>query len=303
MKKTLLIFGLLLLSVWSAPAQTSGNPFELTYRLKDTSAAQAVPLPAEGHNPFDLIAPTIDKPHTRAKATIARPKKTPLTKAELGNDNSFVFTVQIIGLLFLTLLITLMRSIFQKATRSIFSENMLNQVYRERTSGLLIPFLTAYSLFFYNAGLLLFLLLLRYFEAPFYYPYWATLLMCIAVVLAAFMIKHLLVAIVGALYPVSKEASMYSFTIMIFAIALGVALTPLNLAIAYVRVPNAASLFVYISFCVVGVIYLLRTFRALSIANKFLIYYKFHFLLYICAIEIAPVMVLIRMISMVQDNI
>jgi hypothetical protein len=300
LKKTLLLYGLLLLSLLPVRAQTGDNPFELTHRLGASAIPQAGPSAVAGENPFDLIAPTLDRPKVRAKAAAAQAERKRWVPKKLGKDSGFVFTAEIIGLLYLTLLITLMRSIFQKSSRAIFSENMLNQLYRERTGGLLTPFLTAYTLFFYNGGLFLFLLL-RHYQVPYYYGYWVTLLMCIAAVAIAFLLKHLVLAILGAIYPISKETSMYSFAVMVFAIVLGLLLTPLNLAIAYV--PNGADIFIYISFCVTGVIYLLRTFRALSIANKFLIYYKFHFLLYICAIEIAPVLVLIRLITMVQDYI
>ncbi len=301
MRKTLYIFGMLALSVWPLAGQTSDNPFELTYRLGATTGTPVAHVTGAGQNPFDLIAPTVDKPKAKAKAAVvAKPRRQPLTDKELGNYNGFLFTAQIIGLLYLTLLITLMRSIFQKSGRAIFSENMLNQFYRERTGGLFTPFLFAYTLFFFNGGLLFFLVL-KNFGYHFYYSYWVTLLLCIAAVALAFILKHIAIALIGMIFPVTKEASMYSFTIMVFAITMGLALTPLNLAIAYV--PNGAISFIYISFGIIAVIYLLRTFRALSIANKFLFDYKFHFLLYICAIEIAPVMVLIRLVNMVQENI
>ena len=45
-----------------------------------------------------------------------------------------------------------------------------------------------------------------------------------------------------------------------------------------------------------GLTYIFRSLRGLFVAGRFLAFHKFHFLLYICTVEIAPVLILIKLI-------
>ena len=100
---------------------------------------------------------------------------------------------------------------------------------------------------------------------------------------------------IGWIFPVGKEVAKYHFTITIFNLLLGLLLLPLNRFIAW-GPPELAQKLIYFTFGLIGVFYLMQCFRGLKIGGKFLATAQFHFLAYLCAIEIAPLVVLLKLI-------
>jgi hypothetical protein len=120
-------------------------------------------------------------------------------------------------------------------------------------------------------------------------------MLCIGALAGFFLFKHLLLQIVGFVFPVKKEISAYNFTIIIFNIVLGFVIVPAIFFTAYAP----AAIREYVIFGTAGVIaltYLFRGLRGLFIANRFLAWHKFHFLLYLCAVEIAPLLIVVKLL-------
>lgn len=309
--------------VW---AQNGSNPFELVPRAGtktsvkapspkvadtasiDTLAAEAEPAVSDSDaNPFALA------PAYEGKVRPQKKKRTALVPSTSSNEvdqveervttpsvgtsidsKRFVFSAIILDLIMVAILLTLLRNFFQKSLAAFSNDNLLNQVFRERQAGTLVPFLFFYFLFFYNLALFLFLLMGHYGievkQSAFF-----TFLYVLAGVITAFLGKHILLRVVGYIFPVDTELRKYSFTIMIFAIISGFFLLLVNLLIAYG--PDFMTQYVvWFSFGIIILIYLFRSLRGVFIANKYFWFYKFHFLLYICTVEIAPVLVLAKLI-------
>ena len=97
----------------------------------------------------------------------------------------------------------------------------------------------------------------------------------------------------GILFPVKKEMSFYSFcTLQILRIS-GIALLPLNILLAF---GNSSWQSVVVAMCLaavllsIGLVYV----RGFMITKDLFRENKFHFLLYICTLEIAPAMAIIK---------
>jgi len=267
------------------------NPFELLPRVKEKPVEKEVsPIP-EDTNPFDLVEPS------KETATIKAPIL-PIQK-EVQNQpfggNSFLLGVILFGLILMAVLVTSLRPFINKCYRAVLNENMLNQIYRERETGLFLPYFLLYILFFIQSGTFLFLIL-RYNETSFGTSPLVLLLGCILLLAILFFLKHLLLAIAGTIFPISKETRVYSFTIMVYSAILGLLLAPANLMIAYAP---AEMIYFLIGACLLMIIglYVVRAFRGLLLANNYLRFHIFHFLLYICTVEIVPVLVLYKMIT------
>jgi hypothetical protein len=71
------------------------------------------------------------------------------------------------------------------------------------------------------------------------------------------------------------------------------ALLPINIFIAY-SPESLKEIFIYCAFGIIALVYLVRSLRSLSVASPFLMTDQFHFLLYLCAVEIAPIMILVK---------
>jgi hypothetical protein len=70
-------------------------------------------------------------------------------------------------------------------------------------------------------------------------------------------------------------------------------LVPFNFLVAFAR--SYADFMVYWTLSLAGIFYLYRSMRAIVIGKKFLSRNLFHFLLYLCTVEIAPVVILVKL--------
>ncbi|MCB0592454.1 MAG: DUF4271 domain-containing protein [Lewinellaceae bacterium] len=281
----------------ASAAQESGNPFELSPRLSlpDVEEDSAAAVAGTG-NPFDLVAPA-KKAAAPAPAVKPPPaaKKRPAPPPPFQNRyRTFLLIVNLGILLMLTILITLLRSQAGKAYRAFFNDNLLNQLQREREAGGGLPYYLFYGFFMINAGFFAFLLA-RHYSLDILPANWMGLLYCIAGVAGLFLGKQLLLGFLAFVFPIQKEVALYSFTIIVFSIMLGFFFVVVNLLLAYAP-EYAVQPILYGAYAGIGATYLFRSLRGLFIGNRFALFHKFHFLLYICTVEIAPVLVLAKLL-------
>lgn len=289
------LLGLLIFIQVLASAQT-GNPFDLAPRLTekpDTSTA----VKAKPGNPFDIIKSPVDSDVRRRSAEeplFKKPKEILRSNRDNVARSTFFFSL-IVGMLVLSaIFMTLLRAFIGKVYKAFLNDNLLNQLHREQGSFASLPFQMLYLLAFIIMGIFLFLVL-DFNDALLFSSLWKNLFACIGFVAAVFIAKHILLSFLAWLYPIEKEVKVYSFTIMVFNVIIGLILLPFNVIIAYAPV-EMVSIAIYIALGILCLVYLFRQLRSLFAASKYLVFHKLHFLLYLCAVEIAPVLVLIKMI-------
>jgi hypothetical protein len=272
------------------------NPFELKER--QTEQATTNPKTSNG-NPFDLIVETpkpttISVPSPREPSTSSLSEEHTISKLPLSKNNGVLLSITLLVLTFTSISLIFFRSLYAKAYRSLFNDNLLSLLYREREAGSLGSFLIAYLVFFLGGALFLCLLSQHYGWVN-SSNLWQQYGFFLATLMGVFIGKHLLLALLGYVFPIRKEIKRYSFTIMIFSIVLGLLLTLGSVLLAYT--PDRLHIFVIYSLLgMVVIIYALRSLRGLFIANRFIFNYQFHFLSYICAVEIGPVLCLYKLV-------
>ena len=285
-------------------AQSGSNPFELLPRMnlveKADSSASGLVLSG---NPFDLVKdaskvaeeevvtlfPVVEDTHFLGEEDVAEPQ---FSKEEIQYRN-FLFLSILMMFLLLTTLMTLFRHHLEKTIKAFLNDNLLTQIHREQGRGLSLPYLLFYLFYFFTAGIAIFIV------SNHYQITWSTsnilnLAMFTGGFAALFIGKHLLLGILGYVFPIGKDVSIYSFTITIFGIVLGFLLVPANLLLAY-GPSEAFETTLYVLLVLVVIIYLFRSLRALFIGAKYVALHKFHFLLYLCAVELAPTLVLVKL--------
>lgn len=272
------------------------NPFDLTPRLP---SSETEPPAWNTGNPFDVahainpVTAASVQSAQKAKAKPAKPPRPRLTTQE--QYKTFLFAITVANLALLTLLITIFRSVYQKAYRGFLNENMLNQIHREAQSSGALAYYILYVMFVLNAGTFVFLTA-RHFGAAFPWGLWQSWLMCLAGTTALVLAKHAVLTYIGAVFPVGKETSSYQFTIVVFGILLSLILVAANVFIAY-GPSEMTSAALFTTFGITGLLYAFRSLRGLIVANNFLATHKFHFFLYLCAVEIAPLLVLVKLVQ------
>ena len=266
----------------SIPA-TGDNPFELKHRTKATLE------PAKEGNPFELkkeIRPVAKAPTEEVKAPVSK---------QILSESTYTFWI-IIGMLILyTLSFSMYKSFVVKTYRAFTNENFLKLVHREQGGILQFPYFFLYLVFIINTGIFIYFIC-RYFG---YIPVdrLGTLFALIAIVGGVFLLKHLALRFMGFIFPIGKETQQYSFTITIFSIIVGLVLAPLNTFIAYAPGSITTQL-VFGSAFIIALIYLFRHFRGLFIGSRYIAMHKFHFFMYLCTVEIAPVFILLKTIML-----
>lgn len=297
----LLFWLLLLFSCASLRAQNASNPFELIHRLpKEVLAAEGITLaPA---NPFDVVphrapvaAEALSENQTEAFNPFAvLPRGGGLSGSVLAGLMLAIFA-------FLTFAVTYNRSVVGKAWAGFLSDNGFTLALRE-ASGFVgsTPYYLLYGNFLLNAGIFTFLVT-RVFQRE-NFNNLGFLLTCFVGACVAFLSKHVFLAYMRFLFPVDAEARKYSFLVVIFNCVLGLFLVPFNLLIAFsARQGNEQLLLASWMLGLVAIFYMYRSVRASAIGVKFLSQSPFHFLLYLCTVEIAPVLLMVKL-ALMQRN-
>jgi hypothetical protein len=275
-------------------AQDASNPFELVMRLPEEARLTLADTSENAlANPFDVV---VHKVPGAAKA-LAENETAPFTPFSVvprggGMPQSVLIWVLLLVSGFLAFSVAANRSAANKAWMSFLSENGLNVIQRE-AFGMVgnTPYYLLYGSFVLNAGLFIFLVVRAFRGEDFNnLPF---LLLCMAGAAIAFLTKHAMLNATGWLFPVTKETERYNFLMIVFNCVLGLFLMPFNYVLAFCD-ENFRFFLVFWILGLVGIFYIYRGFRAAGIGAKFLGTDQFHFLLYLCAVEIAPVLLVIK---------
>ncbi len=271
--------------------QNAANPFELRYRLPKESADGSLAMAA---NPFDMLPHRVPGASKGLGENTTKPFR-PFSVLPRGGglSNHFLFWTLVVMFSFLTFSIAFKREVVAKAWRSFLNDNALALAQRE-ASGLVgsTPYYLLYINFVLNAGMFIFLVT-RFFKKESFnnIPF---LLLCLVGSAGIFLFKHFLLQLVAWLFPVRNEVRRYNFLIIIFNCVLGLFLVPFNLMLAFAT--DYKGLLVFWTLGLVAIFYVYRALRSSVIGLKILANDQFHFLLYLCTVEVAPVLLLIKLV-------
>lgn len=202
----------------------------------------------------------------------------------------------LLGILsFMTILLTLYRKMVGNIFQAFFSLGSASNLYREQRNFLKIESFSSYILFVLTMGTFCFILPQFFTENPPFNTF-SGLLLCVIGVGLAYFLKYVQLRIVGIILPYPNEIGFYSFIVSITNKVIGYFLLPALFILAYV--PDAAQFFVlYIILAILTIIYLYRGLRGLAIGANTILFHKFHFFIYLCTVEIAPVVILLKLLS------
>jgi uncharacterized protein DUF4271 len=204
-------------------------------------------------------------------------------------------------LLFTVLLLGLAKAFsvnrFKQVVKSIFSYRISTEIVREekvfyhRVNILLtIIHILISGLFIYQLG---FLIKTTFQEAITFIFF----LKIIGFLIALYVLKYSFARMLAIVFNEQTLASEYIFNISLYNNLQGVLFIPI-LLILYFTTFNFSSILMYIALPVLGLVLLLRFFRLLVIGNEKSISY-FYIFLYICTLEILPLVVMFKIFILV----
>ncbi len=248
-------------------------------------------------NPFDFDYNSTTKTETVQEPiqNIVTPKT--LKKTILNKDNyskNFNFWVLMALLLILALLLRNARSAIKSSYNGFINNSTLRLLLNENGSYGTLDFVQMNIFYWLGLGFFVFQLL-SHFDVKIHSSQFISLLICMVSTITLMVLKHLVLILIGSVYPLDKEMKSYSFIILVTGVLLGLILLPLNLIIAF-STGEFQEYTIYITLGIIASLYLVRSIKAILINANAILSYVFHFLLYLCAIETSPILILYRFI-------
>lgn len=296
---------LLLLFVFASPlpAQDRSNPFEITSRLPRGGQTLA---PGKTYSPFD-VRPAVNVPasSTGLVPAAAAGKQNGRNKGSVGplviqsadpdKGQTSLLAINLILLVVLAVIWVLFGPLYRQCLRGTVNSSVMKQLYTRRSGGELSALWIGYVFFNFAMGFFLFLLASR-FDAALGQGIWRNWILFTIVVAGFTGMKQTLLWAYARLFPVRKEVSYYAFIVMVFCLLTGLFLVPVNLLVSYAPTEWRA-VFLYGALAGLTGLYIFHLLRGGLVARSFLVQRPVHIMLYICAIEIAPLLLIYRYLN------
>ncbi len=249
------------------------------------------------NNPFAL-ASAAEKGQKKNTKTlkVAKPKAPRQAFLSLPKNPAggwFLFTLlTLLG--FLTVLVSVYRDKIADYFKVFTNMNIAWQRYRDVSSFVNLADVLFYLLFVLNAGVLVYQVTQLYGVKINSSPL-LDLLLYIGGVSLIYTLRHLKIGVLSFIYPFGNETSFYSYIISTTNRVIGILLMPFLFLIAYAP-PGSRRFMVFTTIGLYASIYIYRSIRGLLIASNYIAHHKFHFFMYLCTVEIAPVVILVKLL-------
>lgn len=273
----------------------SENPFNVSHipirrgQKSIKNAAGSAKIKSEPAEPEKVTA---EEKKAEIKTADQNERSQIVVSDDSPKKNNFIFWFILIQLLLLSSLISISRDFLKKVYRSINNDNFSKLISRDYNAGYHGLFGILYIIFILSMSIFVYLCIRHLFGVSGVVKY----LMILAGVFGVYLIRHVFMGFLSVVFPFSKAINYYNFMIILFNSFLGLVLIPINLVIAFA--PSSISVSgVYIGMGAVAICYILRFLRGSFNAYTYIRNYLFHFFLYLCSCEFAPIIILVKFIS------
>lgn len=278
-------------------AQDRSNPFELTNRLP--AAAQSASPQQQEYSPFDIRPAGNNNAGQPSTAPAAAPSKASgpivIQTTDPNKGQGSLLAINLILLLSLAVIWVFYGKFYRLCMRSTVNSSLMKQIYSRRSGGELAALWVGYFFFNFVFGFYLYLFAIRH-DISLGVNIWASWGLYTLLIAGLTGLKQWLLWVYARLFPVRKEVSYYAFMVMVFSILTGLFLVPINLLVSYVtdawEIP-----FLYVALVVLIGVYGFHLLRGVMLAKQYVFQRPVHILLYICTIEIAPLLLIYRYLS------
>jgi hypothetical protein len=149
------------------------------------------------------------------------------------------------------------------------------------------------NIFFAISGGLYINLLLHHFGVTPIDNFWLLFLYCSLGLAIIYVVKFVGLKITGWLFNIRSAADAYIFVVYIINKVIGIFLLPFLVLLSFLQ-GDAFTIAMIVSFCGVGVLLVYRFLLTYSSVRNQVRFNPFHFFLYLCAFEIAPLLLIYK---------
>jgi len=218
--------------------------------------------------------------------------RTPTTK-------EYLFYALLGILLLLAIIKQLFPKYFSNLFRLMFEASFRQKQRREQLMQETLPSLLMNILFVLAGGLFVALL------ADYYHwlqtSFWLITLYSITILALVYMFKYLVIQFTGWVFNAKEPASTYSFIVFLINKMIGVALVPLLLLLAFSS-GQVWDITITITAGVIVLLFLFRYIISLRIIRGALSINPMHFFIYLCAVELMPMLIIYKVLFKITGN-
>lgn len=199
-------------------------------------------------------------------------------------------------LLFFVFLFAMVRQFFPRYTDTLFTlffrATMRQQQLREQMLQAPVPSFLLNLLFLFTGGLYT-VLLARYYKVLESIEFWWLWIYAVGVLTAIYLGKFLVLKTIGWVLRMSRASDVYIFVVFLVNKMAGIFLVPVLFLMAFPP-ENWRSVVVVISLFGFGALLLYRFFVSYRLVRSEIKLNLFHFFIYLCAFEIAPLLLIYK---------
>jgi len=279
---------LILLLLVGVTFSQGNNPFDVqTDESTVEPPAEGVqidPASLDSDNPFSI------DPNA---AMVAQPQpESDRIDQSKSSDNRYSTLTMIMSLLSLIMIafgISSNRLRFQKCLQSVINSNQLKGLKRSDKTYFNIQNILLYLAFFMNLSLFLYMGSNRFIDLSFELKWYYVLLGVILV----YVVRHIVQQIISFTFPFDSASNLHNYSLMIHNIVLGVILLPLLIGLQF-GPESLDGTFFFVGLASVTLIYIIRQGKGVLFAMSISGFNIIYFFIYLCAVEIAPVLILLK---------
>ena len=197
-------------------------------------------------------------------------------------------------LIFFGLVKTLFSRYMQNLYRVFFRASLKQKQLREQLIQTPLPSLLLNILFIISAGLYA-TLLLQYYSHAVSTDFWKILLYAAAAIALIYVLKYAAIKFTGWVFNMQEAADTYIFIVFLINKFLAIFLIPLIILMAFAN-PQTTAIWVTLSLILVSVSFAYRYISSYAPVRREIKVNKVHFFLYICAFEIAPLLLIYKVL-------
>ncbi len=177
---------------------------------------------------------------------------------------------------------------------SIFNYQSAGNLYRNRNSFFQRASIALNTIFFMTGSLFLYQFSVLFDLELFNYPPYVNYLIFLVLIILWFFSKWIITRLIGLISETENLFNEYFFNVSLYFNGAGLFLIPITLLGSYAPYPFN-NIFIYIGLGTLLLLYILRSFRLFVIFYSKRVYFSYG-ILYLCALEILPFLVLVKVL-------
>jgi hypothetical protein len=181
---------------------------------------------------------------------------------------------------------------FNDLFRLLFRTTMKQKQVREQLMQTPVPSLFLNTFFVISTGFYI-NILIHYFEVAPIENFWLLYLYCVLGLTFIYLLKFFGLKISGWLFNIQAAADTYIFVVFVINKVIGVFLLPFLILLSFMQ-GNAFSIVLVLSWCGIGLLLIYRFLLTYASVRNQVKFNPFHFFLYLCAFEIAPLLLIYK---------